>query len=34
MYTLAALARARNEEPAELERQIERNAAECFGLPA
>lgn len=33
VHTLAALARARDEEPAELERQIERNAAECFGLP-
>jgi TatD DNase family protein len=33
VHTLAALARARGEEPAELERQIERNAAECFGLP-
>ena len=29
----AALAQARAEEPAELERQIERNAAECFSLP-
>jgi TatD DNase family protein len=33
VHTLAALARARGEEPAELERQIERNAAECFALP-
>ncbi len=33
VHTLAALARARGEEPAELERQIERNAAECFSLP-
>lgn len=33
VHTLAALARARDEEPAELERQIERNAAECFSLP-
>jgi TatD DNase family protein len=33
VHTLAALARARGEEPAELERQIDRNAAECFGLP-
>ncbi|HEY3549841.1 MAG TPA: TatD family hydrolase [Gaiellaceae bacterium] len=32
VHTLAVLARARAEEPAELERQIERNAAECFGL--
>jgi TatD DNase family protein len=33
VHTLAALAQARGEEPAELERQIERNAAECFSLP-
>jgi TatD DNase family protein len=33
VHTLAALARARGEEPAELESQIERNAAECFSLP-
>jgi TatD DNase family protein len=33
VHTLAALARARDEEPGELERQIERNAAECFSLP-
>lgn len=32
VHTLEALARARGEEPAELERQIERNAAQCFGL--
>lgn len=32
VHTLAALARARGEEPAELERQIERNAGDCFGL--
>jgi TatD DNase family protein len=32
MHTLAALARARGEQPAELERQIERNADQCFGL--
>jgi TatD DNase family protein len=32
VHTLAALAQARGEEPAELERQIERNAAECFSL--
>ena len=30
--TFAALAQARGEEPAELERQIERNASACFGL--
>jgi TatD DNase family protein len=34
VHTLAALARARGEEPDELERQIEQNAADCFGLPA
>jgi len=34
MHTLAALASARREEPAELESRIERNAAECFRLPA
>jgi TatD DNase family protein len=33
VHTLTALAQARGEEPAELERQIERNASECFGLP-
>ena len=33
MHTLAALADARGDDPAELERQIERNAAACFGLP-
>lgn len=32
-HTLAALAAARGEEPAELEARIERNAAACFGLP-
>ena len=32
VHTLAALARARDEEPAELERQIEQNATACFGL--
>ncbi|MGH3009569.1 MAG: TatD family hydrolase [Gaiellaceae bacterium] len=32
MHTLEALARARGEEPAELERQIEANATACFGL--
>jgi TatD DNase family protein len=33
VHTLATLAGARGDEPAELERQIERNAAECFSLP-
>jgi TatD DNase family protein len=33
MHTLAVLAVARGVEEAELEAQIERNAAECFGLP-
>jgi len=33
VHTLAALAEARREEPAALERRIELNAAECFGLP-
>jgi TatD DNase family protein len=33
VHTLAALARVRGEDPDELERQIERNAAECFSLP-
>ena len=32
VHTLAALARARDEEPAELERQIEQNATACFRL--
>jgi TatD DNase family protein len=32
MHTLAALAQARNEDPKELERQIDRNASECFDL--
>jgi TatD DNase family protein len=32
MHTLAALAAARGEEPVELERQIEENAARAFGL--
>lgn len=32
VHTLAALAQARGEEPAELETQIERNATACFGL--
>jgi TatD DNase family protein len=33
VHTVAALAHGRGEEPAELEQQIERNAAECFRLP-
>jgi TatD DNase family protein len=33
IHTLQALARARGEEPTELERQIERNASNCFSLP-
>jgi TatD DNase family protein len=33
VHTVAALAQARGDESAELERQIERNAAECFALP-
>jgi TatD DNase family protein len=32
VYTLAALAHARGDEPEALEAQIERNARECFGL--
>ena len=32
MYTLEALAQARNEDPRVLEQQIDRNASECFGL--
>jgi TatD DNase family protein len=32
MHTLVALAQARNEDPQELERQIDRNATECFRL--
>ena len=32
VHTVAALAQARGEEPAELEQKIERNAAECFAL--
>jgi TatD DNase family protein len=32
VHTLTALAQARDEDPAELERQIDRNATECFGL--
>jgi TatD DNase family protein len=34
MHTLAALAQARSDDAHELERQIDRNAAECFALPA
>jgi TatD DNase family protein len=33
VHTLAALARARGEEPEALERQIEENARRVFGLP-
>jgi TatD DNase family protein len=33
VHTLAAVARSRGQEPGELERQIERNATECFSLP-
>ena len=32
VHTLAALAQARGEQPAELERQIGLNAEQCFGL--
>jgi TatD DNase family protein len=32
VHTVAALAQARGEEPGELGREIERNAAECFAL--
>ena len=32
MHTLTALAEARNEDPAELGRQIDANATECFSL--
>jgi TatD DNase family protein len=32
VHTLEALAQARNEDPKELEQQIDRNASECFGL--
>ena len=32
VHTLAALAQARNEDAAELGRQIDRNADRCFGL--
>jgi TatD DNase family protein len=34
VHTVAALAQARGEDADELARRIERNAAECFGLPA
>ena len=34
MHTLAALAAARRDYPNELERAIDRNATECFDLPA
>jgi TatD DNase family protein len=33
VHTLHALAQARDEDPAELERQIDANATECFALP-
>src|SRR5581483_7646887 len=33
VHTLAALAQARDEDPGELERQLDRNATECFDLP-
>jgi Tat protein secretion system quality control protein TatD with DNase activity len=33
VHTLAALARARREPQDEVERRIESNAADCFGLP-
>jgi TatD DNase family protein len=32
VHTVAALAQARNEDPAELERQIDANATACFSL--
>ena len=32
VHTLAALAQARGDDPAELERQIDANATACFGL--
>ena len=32
MHTLAALAQARSDDVGELERRIDRNASECFGL--
>jgi len=34
VHTVAALAQARGEDAADLAAQIDRNAAECFGLPA
>jgi TatD DNase family protein len=34
VHTVAALAQARSEDAVELGERIERNAAECFGLPA
>ncbi|MGZ8717129.1 MAG: TatD family hydrolase [Gaiellaceae bacterium] len=34
VHTVAALAQARGEDAGELGLRIERNAAECFGLPA
>jgi TatD DNase family protein len=34
VHTLAALARARGEDVQALERQTDRNAAACFGLPS
>ena len=34
VHTVAALAEARGEDAAELAAQIDRNATECFGLPA
>jgi TatD DNase family protein len=33
VHTLRALAQARDEDPAELERRIDANATECFSLP-
>jgi TatD DNase family protein len=33
VHTLAAVAQARGDDPDELGAQIDRNAAECFGLP-
>ena len=33
VHTVAALARARGQETADLEREIERNATACFSLP-
>jgi TatD DNase family protein len=34
VHTLAALAQARGEDAEALERQTDRNAADCFGLPS